>query len=179
MPRYVALLRAINVGGRVVKMDRLRQLFTELGYTDVQTFIASGNVMFDAPDRNVAALERAIEGHLRAALGYDVETFVRTAAELATIASLEPFGADTDEGRTVYVAFLREPPPASYLERLMSFQSGTDDFRVIARESYWSCTGRMSDSPYGKAKPDRETVSTSRNMTTVRKLAALAARPSS
>jgi uncharacterized protein (DUF1697 family) len=179
MPRHVALLRAINVGGRVVKMDQLRLLFTQLGFARVETFIASGNVLFDAPARDGATLERTIEAHLRAALGYEVETFIRSPTELAVIAALDPFAEGADSGRTVYVAFLREPPAAAYVERLMSFRSGTDDFRVIGRESYWSCAGRMSDSAYGKAKPDRDTVSTTRNMTTVRKLAALAGQPAS
>lgn len=179
MPRYVALLRAINVGGHVVKMDRLRTLFGELGFTNVETFIASGNVLFDATSRSPAALERRIEAHLHSALGYDVATFLRTGDELAAIAELNPFESEAGDARTVYVAFLREAPPASYVDRLMGFRSDVDDFRVVGRESYWATSGRMSDSVYGKAKPDRDVVSTSRNMTTVRKLAALAARAKS
>ena len=52
MPRYVAFLRAINVGGHIVKMDQLRKLFTQLGLTDVETFIASGNVLFTSPSKS-------------------------------------------------------------------------------------------------------------------------------
>lgn len=169
MPRYVALLRAINVGGHVVKMERLRALFEELRFTNVETFIASGNVIFDAAARDASALERRIERHLEAALGYEVATFIRTPAELATIAALEPFGAASDA--TVYVTFLREPPPAAYVERLMRFRSEADDFRVIGRESWWACRTRSADSPYFRAKPDKDVVGTARNITTVRKLA--------
>src|SRR4030095_12804333 len=82
MPRYVAFLRAINVGGHIVKMDQLRKLFTQLGFTDVETFIASGNVLFTSPSKSGAALEAKIEKHLKAALGYEVATFVRTATEV-------------------------------------------------------------------------------------------------
>lgn len=177
MPRYVALLRAVNVGGHVVKMDRLRALFGDAGFTAVETYIASGNVLFDSPMRDTAALERAIERQLHTALGYEVATFIRTGAEMAAVVALQPFGpASAEDTRSLYVAFLREAPPASYGERLLSFRSATDDFRVVGRESYWSCAGRMSESPYFKAKPDRETISTSRNITTVRKLAALLAK---
>lgn len=177
MPRYVALLRAVNVGGRVVTMERLRALFTELGFANVATFIASGNVLFDAPGDDAAALERTIESRLRDALGYDVETFLRTGAELAALAALEPFGEASAAEGTTYVTFLREPPPAAWVERLMSFRSPTDDFRVLGRESWWRCTAaRMTDSAYGRAKPDKAVVSTTRNLTTVRKLAALARR---
>ena len=65
--RYVAFLRAINVGGHTVKMERLRELFAELGLANVETFIASGNVIFDAPSGDAGALERQIEQHLHAA----------------------------------------------------------------------------------------------------------------
>ncbi len=174
MPRYVALLRAINVGGHVVKMDRLRALFAEMGHTNVETFIASGNVIFDAITRKAATLERSIEQHLHAALGYEVATFVRTPDELAAIVALEPFGVSAgEETRRIYVSFLREAPSEAYVAWLMSFRSDVDDFRVFGRETYWACRVSMLDSRYGKAKGDRETPSTSRNMTTVRKLAAI------
>ena len=78
MTVYIAFLRAINVGGRTVKMDRLRGLFEHLGYADVETFIASGNVIFQSPAEDTRALEQQIEAHLAASLGYEVATFVRT-----------------------------------------------------------------------------------------------------
>ena len=91
MPRYVAFLRAINVGGHVVKMDHLRTLFEEIGLTEVETFIASGNVLFNSPSKSGPALERKIEKQLRTALGYEVATFVRTHAEVQQVAAYEPF----------------------------------------------------------------------------------------
>ena len=111
MPKYVAFLRAINVGGHQVKMDHLRSLFEELGFTNVETFIASGNVIFDA--RSSKSLETKIEKHLLKSLGYEVKTFVRSVPELAAIAKYQPFSADEIEveTHTLYVAFLAEPPP--------------------------------------------------------------------
>ena len=82
MRRYVALLRAINVGGHVVKMEKLRALFDELAFKDVETVIASGNVLFSSGAPNAAALEEKIERHLKAALGYEVTTFIRTPREM-------------------------------------------------------------------------------------------------
>jgi uncharacterized protein (DUF1697 family) len=70
MPKYVAFLRAINVGGHTVKMDYLRHLFETLGLSNVETFIASGNVIFDSPSRNTKTLEKKIERHLLEKLGY-------------------------------------------------------------------------------------------------------------
>ncbi len=69
MPRYVAFLRAINVGGHTVKMDYLRMLFEALGFSNVETFIASGNVIFDSKATSAKALEKRIEHCLAEALG--------------------------------------------------------------------------------------------------------------
>ena len=91
MPRFIAFLRAINVGGHTVKMDDLRQLFEALGFSGVETFIASGNVVFETTARNTKVLEGKIERRLREALGYEVATFIRTDAELADIANYTPF----------------------------------------------------------------------------------------
>ena len=93
MPRYVAFLRAINVGGHTVTMAELRKQFGAMGFTDVETFIASGNVLFSAPSRDSLALARRIERQLHAALGYEVHTFVRTDAEIAAVATHAPFTA--------------------------------------------------------------------------------------
>ena len=68
--RSIAFLRAINVGGHTVKMDRLRTLFEELGYANVATYIASGNVIFEMPRMSTQTLEAQIEHHLQQALGY-------------------------------------------------------------------------------------------------------------
>ena len=92
MFRFIAFLRAINVGrGRTVKMQSLRQVFESLGLSRVATFIASGNVIFEATTRDTKTLERKIEKRLREALGYEVPTFIRREAELAKIANYRPF----------------------------------------------------------------------------------------
>src|SRR5262245_28636766 len=91
MPRYIAFLRAINVGGHTVKMDHLRSLFEAMGFRNVSTFIASGNVIFESKSKNPRAIEKQIEGHLRELLGYEVVTFVRTESEVRAIAEYEAF----------------------------------------------------------------------------------------
>ena len=75
MPRFFAFLRAINVGGHNVTMEKLRGLFEALGHKDVETFIASGNVIFASKSKDRGALERKIENSLRKSLGYEVTTF--------------------------------------------------------------------------------------------------------
>lgn len=88
---YIALLRGINVGGHMVKMERLRELFAELGYADVRTYIQSGNVFFETEDLDRAVLTSTIERHLRTALGYEVPVFLRTIMELEEIVASDPF----------------------------------------------------------------------------------------
>ena len=176
MHRYIAFLRAINVGGHTVKMDLLRKLFEELEFANVTTFIASGNVIFDAPSAGSQQLERQIEGHLKQALGYAVATFLRTPAELTAVTSYEPFpGADPEvEGHGLYVAFLSEHPGAAATEKLLAFRTEIDEFHVHQREAYWMCHTKMSESTFsgGMLGKALGMAATMRNITTVKKLAA-------
>src|SRR5687767_3383922 len=108
MAQYIAFLRAINVGGHVVKMDVLKSIFESLGYSKCATFIASGNVLFESR-KQPARLEKEIEKKLASALGYDVATFIRTPAELRAISE----GAPAETGATLFVGFLHDPPSAA------------------------------------------------------------------
>src|SRR5215831_4752138 len=105
MPKYVAFLRAINVGGHTVKMHRLCALFERLRFSNIESFIASGNVLFDSRSKRTPALEQQIADHLHESLGYEVTTFVRTLPELAEIAECKPFpDADLNgEGNSLYI----------------------------------------------------------------------------
>jgi uncharacterized protein (DUF1697 family) len=178
MERYAAFLRAINVGGHTVKMDRLRALFGEMGFSGVSTVIASGNVIFHTRSRSADQLEGQIERHLRQALGYDVAVFVRSAPELAALARYEPFPrADLDTvGITLSVVFFQTPPSAAARQKLLSMRTPTDDFHISEREAYWLCRTRMSDSTVFKKGLLDKVIGipgTSRNMNTVRKIALL------
>jgi uncharacterized protein (DUF1697 family) len=176
LQRYIAFLRAINVGGHTVKMGYLRALFEELGFAKVETFIASGNVIFEAPATGAEALEKQIESHLRQALGYAVATFIRAPAELAAIASYQPFLAleqDSAE-HTLAIAFVHAEPGGEARHKLMAFRTEVDDFHIHDREIYWLTGKRMSDSTFSGALLEKTIgmPATMRNATTVRKLAA-------
>ena len=172
--RYIAFLRAINVGGHTVRMSRLCELFDSLGLARAETFIASGNVIFEAPARGVAALETRIERGLEAGLGYAVATFLRTPAQLAAIVAHEPFGAAAvGAAHTVSVAFLKAEPDAVACRHLLDCRSELDELAVHGREAYWLCHTRTSDSPFTGARLEKTlgAPATIRNLTTVRKLA--------
>ncbi|HEX8651850.1 MAG TPA: DUF1697 domain-containing protein [Pyrinomonadaceae bacterium] len=175
MPRFIAFLRAINVGGHTVKMDRLRQLFESLGFTKVETFIASGNVVFEARSANAQNLERKIEKRLLEALGYEVATFIRTDAELAAIASYVPFRqSELDGAVALNIGFLAYPLDDQSKQKLMTLRTDIDDFHVHEREIYWLCRRKQSDSTISNNVLQKALgrPSTFRGVNTIRKMAA-------
>jgi len=175
MPKYVALLRAINVGGHTVKMDHLRSLFAAMSFSGVETFIASGNVIFDSRSKDAGALERKIEKHLQATLGYEVKTFVRSIPELAAVANYKPFNESELNTHTLYVGFVGGNPSDQSKQKLLSCICEVDDLHVHGREVYWLCRAKlMSDSKFSGALTEKilGMPATFRNSTTVRKIAA-------
>ena len=178
MPRYIAFLRAVNVGGRVVKMDELRRLFEKLGYRGVESFIASGNVIFETGAKSVAKLGKQIETGLEEALGYEIETFLRTDAEVAEVAA--EFESDLfpkklwTTAQACNVGFLHAPLAAAAVKTLESYVTELDAFATRGREWYWLSQTRFSESPFFKVPVERRlgARTTLRNLNTVRKLAA-------
>jgi uncharacterized protein (DUF1697 family) len=175
MNRSVAFLRAINVGGHTVKMDRLRQLFEELGLERVETLIASGNVIFESVANDVVELERSIETHLRQALGYEVATFVRSADEVAAVAAYQPFAESAiDAAHALYVAFLHHTPTDEAHTKLMALKDGFHDFHLHQRELYWLALVNTAESKVSGAQIEKALGApmTARNITTIRKIGA-------
>jgi len=139
MFRFIAFLRAINVGGgRTVKMQSLREVFDSLGFSKVATFIASGNVVFETTTKETKALERTIEKALKTALGYEVRTFVRGEAELAKIAGYRPFPRSKfDETWHSNIIFLADSLNEKLKENVNALGTNMDAFEVHGREIYW------------------------------------------
>jgi uncharacterized protein (DUF1697 family) len=175
MTRYVAFLRAINVGGRTVRMDALRQLFEGWGGSNVETFIASGNVVFDTSRRSADMAERSIEDHVRKALGYPVITFLRSIPELAAVAAHTPFAQDELEaGGTLFVGFMKTAPGPSVACAVAALRDDVNDFAVRGRELYWLRRSQLMQS-ISSGPPIEKLVGspiTMRNVNTVRRLAA-------
>ena len=172
--RAVALLRAINVGGHVVKMDRLKGLFQKSGFTGVETFIASGNVVFDVSSTKTSALERTIESMLEDALGYEVATFIRTGAELVAAAEHEPFVPKALKASLRFnVAFVKQPLDAGAVKSITALATAAEDFHVRGREIYWLSRVMQSDSKISNAVFEKtlRQASTIRGISTVRKMA--------
>jgi uncharacterized protein (DUF1697 family) len=174
MPRHIAFLRAVNVGGRIVKMEELRKYFAALGLANAETLIASGNVIFDSAAKSATGLQKKIEDGLRKALGYEVKTFVRSAEEIAEVAEQQPFpAARAKTAKVLLVGFVDAKVEAATARKWMSYKSDVDDFHVKGRELYWLCQIGQSESPLFKVKIEKALgISiTFRNMNTVRKIA--------
>lgn len=126
---YIAFLRTINVGGHVVKMERLRALFNELGCTDVRSYIQSGNIFFRSNVADRAALTRQIEQFLGASLDYAVPVFLRTVPELEHILQLDPFRhVEVTPDTRLFIIFTSEPLPA---DLTLPCYSPKRDFEIV------------------------------------------------
>jgi len=177
MPQYIAFLRGINVGGHRVKMDRLREIFAELGLKHISTFIASGNVAFSTDSDDRDGLRELMEDYLATQLGYEVPTFIRTPAELAAIISFNPPETVTQKPSVAshYVIFLDTRAPHSLRSALTQLNSEVDHFHFSDTEIHWLIRGKLTESPlFGQPELDRATRgvrTTMRNMNTLRRIA--------
>jgi uncharacterized protein (DUF1697 family) len=173
--RYVAFLRAINVGGRSVRMNELAALFRAAGLSDVETFLASGNVMFASPSQSPEALAWKIEDHLSRSLGFPVTTFVRTQAQ---VQALVEYAARPGRGRAsvreLNIGFLAAPLTDWQVSALRSLCSDDDELTTVGTEVFWHCQTLQSESKFSNAVLERRlnTKVTFRRASTVRRVAA-------
>lgn len=175
---YVAFLRGINVGGINIKMTDLAKVFRDLGFEDVRTVLASGNVLFSTTEDaegDASALKGRIEQALREAFGYDAWVIVVGLEDLARIVEAFPFPED-DETKQPWVMFLAEP---GVLADLLAVEGDLDPEveRLQPGEGvlYWEVTkGETAKSVFGKhaSRARFKALTTTRNMRTLRKLLA-------
>ena len=148
MSRYVAFLRGINVGGHRVSSADLRSHLGELGFRDVITFRASGNVVFTAAGASEEELTGRIEKALAKSLGYEVPVFLRSVAEVRAIAGHEPFPAALvrASGGKLQVSLLPAKPPAGARKKVLGMATDEDRLAIRGRELYWLPSGGMLES---------------------------------
>ena len=176
--RVVAFLRGMNLGNRRITNDELARHFTDAGLTGATPYQASGNVVFDDPGAPIPTVESRLASHLADALDYQVDTFIRTMAELRTIKAREGIAAAEEEGFKVHVIVLHEPPDPAAREQLDALQTDDDRFLLSgtehgSREIYWLRRGRLSDSTIDASKPGSLTggrTSTMRTLGTIRRI---------
>ncbi len=169
MATYVALLRAVNVGGTGnLPMAKLRAMCGEAGFAQVQTYIASGNVVFQS-SASPAKVKSELEKRLLAHAGKPIGVVVRTAAEMAAVLKANPFAKLAPT--TTVAIFLDKPPPADALDHAVG---ATDEkMRLGKREIFVHYPSGQGKS---KLRIPAAKAGTARNMNTVAKLAAMAAK---
>jgi len=148
MSGYAAFLRGINVGGHRISSAELRARFQELGFSDVSSFRASGNVVFAAPTEPLAQMALRIEQGLANSLGYQVPVFLRTASEVQAIAAHQPFPKSliaTSMGK-LQVAMLSAQPAAQARKEVLGLATGEDRLAFGDRELHWLPSGGILDS---------------------------------
>ncbi|MGV3710561.1 MAG: DUF1697 domain-containing protein [Gemmatimonas sp.] len=176
MPRYVAFLRAVNVGGRIVKMTQLKSIFEELGLADVETFIASGNVIFSTKSASVPTVVRKIETGLRSELGYEVPVFLRTDAQIADIAQRKYSAFDeaaVSSAHSLNIGMLHEPLSQTVLQAMKAFDTDTESFRVSGSEIHMLLHSPVTTSKFSLVKFEKAigAQTSFRNMNTIERLA--------
>ena len=166
MTVYVALLRAVNVGGRKLVMTDLKAIAEELGFEKARTFIASGNLLF-ASSKSEAEVSRLLEERLKKHMGAEVPVMVRTASEMAAIAKANRFRREPPS--KVAVIFFEEPPPKDSIEQARGIAD--EELALGRREIYVHYPGGMGRS---KLRLPAMGAGTARNMNSVARLAQLA-----
>lgn len=168
MPTYIALLRAVNVGGTgTLPMAELKAMCEAEGFTKVRTYIASGNVLFGARP-SAARVKAALEKRLQAYAGKPVRVAVRTADEMTAILKANPFPRGAP--KRVVAIFLDDPPPSDALDQARGQED--EEMRLGRREIYVRYGENM-----GRSKLDIPAArsGTARNMNTIARLVELAA----
>ena len=149
MPKQVAFLRGINVGGHRVSREELRSCFEGMGFREVATFRASGNVIFEADREAPAMMAARIERALAKTLGYGVPAFVRTASEIRAITRHQPFATGLVEASAgkLQVAFFSTKPATKRWKELQDLATDEDKLAIEGRELYWLPSGGTRESP--------------------------------
>ena len=172
MTTRVAFLRAVNLGRRKVPMRQLVEVCEGLGYRDVWTHANSGNAVFEATGAR-SAIERAMQQALEAAMGFEVTTFVRSAAELRKAVQLQPF--QLANGDTYFITFLNKPLAAARARALEAASNDFDTLVVRGRDVHWRMRGKSTDTRIATKTWEKLVgvhASTSRNVNLLQKLAA-------
>ena len=179
MSKYVAFLRGINVGGKkLIKMEDLRRVLESSGFKNVQTFIQSGNVIFESGEIDREALTTKIEKKLLKAFGHDVTVVLQTAAELEAILKLNPFrkikpGADVMK----FVALLRAEPESNTKLPLVSSTEKLEVLAIKNRAAFILCHRKQNgffSFPNNFLEKYFGVAATTRNWNTIQRIGALA-----
>lgn len=177
MVTYIALLRGINVSGQnKIRMIELKKHLAEQGFMGVQTYIQSGNIVFQYKKADNNEVEALIRAGIKRSFGFDVVVWVRNISEFERIVNLNPFKGK-EVLASLYFVFLNKPPDAKLVTTLENERFDNEDFRI-----YDDCIFLICRIGYGKAKCNNNfferrlnVEATTRNLRTVQKLLEMSA----
>jgi uncharacterized protein (DUF1697 family) len=147
MHAYISLLRGVNVGGTSLSMKSLVELYDSMGLKDAQSYIQSGNVLFNASEKDVSRISFGIEAEIARRFKMHVKVIIRTQHELKKVLASNPFA----EWQKTYVTFLAVKPAPELIASLTSSKTTTDEFRVLGREIYLYCPGGYGKTVWSNA----------------------------
>lgn len=137
MTTYIALLRAINVGGyRKIKMQDLREMLKKMGFTNIQTYIQSGNVIFDSEETDARNLSKSIEEQILSDFGHDVPVMIRTREQLKNLIDKNPFDGQDEDPFMLYVTFFLKPPSENKQKELAALSRDIEKFEFLNDELF-------------------------------------------
>jgi uncharacterized protein (DUF1697 family) len=174
--KYVALFRGVNLAGsNKLPMKELAVIFTESGCSDVQTYIQSGNVVFNAPAKIAAQAPVAVSRKIRDRFGFEVPIVMRNVEEIGAVLLANPFLAQGAAENTLHVSFLADLPTPSNVQQLDPNRSAGDAFAVLGREIYLHLPNGMARTKLTSQYFDSrlKTIGTVRNWRTVQQLCIL------
>lgn len=135
MITYISMLRGINVSGqKKIKMEELKKLYESLGFKNVQTYIQSGNVIFDFSDTNISKLINKIEQKIKKSFNFDVPVLIRTKNDLQKLIANNPF--TKKDSSKLYVTFLSDTPIKSPLDEITKIKDKSEEFIISGKEIY-------------------------------------------
>lgn len=176
MPRYLALLRGINVTGRaMIRMAELRLSVASLGFDNVASYINSGNIAFDGRKAVETTLIKKLEAVIERDFDLKVQVMVREQAEIPEIVRANPFAGEFESHKEMHVLFLREPVLEEKIEELRELAPAAERFALRNREIYCHLPMGVADSVMGRGLTEKKlkVAVTARNWRTVEALAKL------
>lgn len=176
MPKYVALLRGINVGGNnMIKMETLRETFASVGFENVKSYINSGNLIFETAKTDDGKLAKKIHDAIQNNFGFNISVMVRSMAEIKEVVEWAPFAGQFESHKDVHVFFLNDKLTDEQEALLLAQGNENEIFAILGRHVACLLKIHITDSAVGKGFIDKKlkVAATGRNWRTVGKLAEL------
>ena len=171
------MLRGVNVGGHnLVKMDALRKLYASLGLRGPQTYVQSGNVVFQTDERNLPQLAKKIEDSIERKFGFRPQVVLRTSSEMKSAIAKNPFieRGDVDPTRLL-INFLPEVPNPAVRDAILKLKFGAEEVQLAGRDIYlYSPEGFGKSKLWPAVSRALKNSGTGRNLNTARKLVEMA-----